>query len=67
VSDTLEELTARLEQTAARLRDGSLANEEAASVVDDCARAAGEAAAELDRQVRVAGEAPGPGQASLLE
>ena len=67
MSEALDELTRRLEQTAARLRDGSLANEEAATVVDDCARAAGEAAAELDRQVRAAGEAPGPGQASLLE
>jgi polyhydroxyalkanoate synthesis regulator phasin len=67
VSDPLDELTARLEQTAARLREGDLEPEQAASVVDDCARKAGEAAAELERQVRAAGDAPGPGQASLLE
>ncbi len=67
MSEALDELTMRLEQTAARMRDGSLEGEEAASVVDDCARAASEAAAEFERQVRTAGEAPGPGQASLLE
>jgi hypothetical protein len=67
MSDELGELTARLEHTAARLRDGSLEGKEAAAVVDECARAASAAAAELERQVRAAADVPGPGQASLLE
>jgi hypothetical protein len=64
---TLHDLTERLEQTAARLRDGELQPEEAAELVQACARLAGEAATELDRQVR-AGEGPGqlPGQGDLL-
>jgi hypothetical protein len=65
--DPLHDLTERLEQTAARLRDGELEPAEAAELVEACARLAGEAATELDRQVR-AGEAPAqpPGQGDLL-
>jgi hypothetical protein len=65
-TDSLERLTERLERAAAELRSGSLAPEEAATLVDECARMAGEASVELDRQVR-AGEpdAVGSGQLAL--
>jgi hypothetical protein len=58
VTDVLDDLTDRLEQTAARLRDGELAPAEAARLVEDCARLAGDAATELDRRVRAASDAP---------
>jgi hypothetical protein len=65
-TQSLDRLTERLELAAAELRSGSLAPEEAASLVDDCARLAGEASVELDRRVR-AGEsdAVGSGQLAL--
>jgi len=68
-ADPLQDLTDRLERTAARLRDGELEPEEAARLVDECARLAGEAATELDRRVRAAADAPpprSPGQGELL-
>jgi hypothetical protein len=60
----LDELVERLERAAGELRDGELAPERAAALVDDCARLASEASAELDRRVRAAdvgaaGTAPG--------
>jgi exonuclease VII small subunit len=58
----LEELVERLERAAAELREGGLAPERAAALVDDCARLAAEASAELDRRVRAA-DAGGPGGA----
>jgi len=67
--DELRELTDRLEQAAARLRDGELEPAEAAELVQQCARLAGEAATELDRRARAASDAPGdprPGQGELL-
>ncbi len=69
MTDSLHDLTDRLEQTAARLRDGELEPAEAAELVQQCARLAGEAATELDRQVRAAADAPAdptPGQGELL-
>jgi hypothetical protein len=64
---TLQELTERLEQTAAQLREGELEPEQAAELVEACARLAGEAATELDRQVRAGdGPAQAPGQGDLL-
>ena len=56
--DPLQDLTNRLEQTAAQLRDGELEPQEAARLVEECARLAGEAAAELDRRARAAADAP---------
>lgn len=64
--DALDELIERLERTAAQLRDGELAPERAAALVDECARLATEAASALDRRVR-AGDAAAPpaGQLAL--
>jgi hypothetical protein len=56
--DPLQHLTAQLEQTAARLRDGELDPQEAARLVDECARIASDAAVELDRRVRSAADDP---------
>ena len=56
--EALQELTDRLEQTAARLRVGELDPRQAAVLVQLGARLAGEAATELDRQVRAAADAP---------
>jgi len=63
--DDLEDLTARLEAAAARLRGGDLDPEAAAALVEDCARLAARAGAELDRRVRAAEEVPAPGQLAL--
>jgi hypothetical protein len=64
--DRLDELTERLERTAAQLRSGGLAPERAAALVDECARLAAEAGTELDREVRAAESGPGPsGQLAL--
>ena len=62
-TDKLDDLTARLEDAAARLRGGDLSPEEAAALVEDCARFAAEAGTELDRLGR---EQPVPGQDRLL-
>jgi hypothetical protein len=71
MSDQLGDLIDRLERTAARLREGELAPEEAAGLVVEGARRAGAAATELDRRVRASTEAGGrgpltPGQGELL-
>jgi hypothetical protein len=64
-AEPLEELTRRLERTAAELRGGELDPERAAALVDECARLAAEAGAQLDRDVRAA-DAGGPaGQLAL--
>jgi hypothetical protein len=70
-ADPLQDLTDRLEQTAAKLRAGELEPREAARLVEDCARLAGEAATELDRRVRAVAEGgrgptPADGQGELL-
>jgi hypothetical protein len=64
--DPLGDLTDRLEQTAARLRAGELAPEEAATLVEACAQLAGEAAHELERRARAAADVSAPGQGELL-
>jgi hypothetical protein len=64
--DPLQDLTDRLERTAAQLRAGELEPQEAARLVEECARLAGDAAAELDRRARAAAEAPPPAQGDLL-
>ena len=56
--DPLQDLTDRLERTAAQLRAGELQPQEAAQLVEECARLAGDAAAELERRVRAAADAP---------
>lgn len=56
--DPLEHVAQQLEQAAARLRDGELEPQQAASLVEECARLAGDASAELDRRVRAAADAP---------
>jgi hypothetical protein len=64
--DELNDLVARLEATAARLRDGELSAQDAAGLIEECAGIAGRAGVELDRQSRaLAGEAA-PGQDTLL-
>jgi hypothetical protein len=60
VSDRLEELTAALEDGAARLRRDELDAEAAATLVEECARLAGDAAAELERRTRAAAVDPEP-------
>ncbi|HYV15380.1 MAG TPA: hypothetical protein VE972_05130 [Conexibacter sp.] len=67
-TDVLGDLIGRLEQTAARLRDGELEPTEAAGLVEECARLAGDAATELDRRVRAAADTPVQrhGQGELL-
>jgi hypothetical protein len=56
--DPLRQLTDRLEQLAAQLRDEQLEPQQAAQLVDECARLAAEAAAALDRRARAAADAP---------
>jgi len=66
--DRLEDLVDRLHRAALTLRDGELAHDRAAALVDECARLAAEAGAELDRRARAAdtgAPAPGPGQLAL--
>jgi hypothetical protein len=68
VPDRLQDLVDRLERAALSLRDGGLAPERAAALVDECARLAAEAGAELDRRARaVEGGTPStaPGQLAL--
>ncbi len=48
------ELTARLEQTAQRLRAGELDPEAALALIEDCARMAAEASAQVDARSRAA-------------
>jgi hypothetical protein len=61
---SLDDLTERLERTAAQLRSGDLTPERAAALVDECARLASEAGAVADREVR-AGDEGAPGQLPL--
>jgi hypothetical protein len=64
--DELNDLIARLEATAAQLREGELSSQDAAALIEECAGLASRAGAELDRQSRaLAGEAA-PGQDTLL-
>ena len=63
--DPLDELTERLERTAAELRGGDVTPERAAALVEECARLAAEAGAALDREVRAADAAGPAGQLAL--
>lgn len=60
----LDDLTAQLEDAAARLRSGEMAPDAASALVQECARLAARAAAELEREARAV-EAP-PGQDTLI-
>ncbi len=64
--DDLNELTDRLRDAAARLRDTSLSPEDAAALIETCAQLAAEAGAELDRRSRAAAGDPPAGQGELL-
>jgi hypothetical protein len=54
MSDALIELTARLNETAARLRAGVLDPEAALAMIEECARLASEVSAQVDERVRAA-------------
>ncbi len=54
VTDALIELTARLQDTAERLRAGELEPDAALSLIEECARLAAEASAQVDGRVRAA-------------
>jgi hypothetical protein len=54
VTDALSELSARLQDTAARLRSGELGPEQALALVEECARLAGEASQAADAHARAA-------------
>jgi hypothetical protein len=54
VNDALSELSARLEDTAARLRCGQLEPDQALAVVEECARLASEASQMADSRARAA-------------
>lgn len=63
MSDDLQRIARLLEEDAARLRDGSLDDGEAAQVAESIARNAAEAAALVDRALRAQGPEPRtPGQ-----
>jgi hypothetical protein len=65
-SARLSELSRRLDETAARLRDDGLDGEEAKLLATTCAELAAEAAVELDRLARGGALEPTPGQEELL-
>jgi hypothetical protein len=52
VTDALIELSARLQDTAQRLRAGELDPEATLALIEECVRLAGEASAQVDAQVR---------------
>ena len=54
MTDSLIELTARLEETAARLRAHELDADAALVAIEECARLATEASAEVDARARAA-------------
>jgi hypothetical protein len=54
VTDSLLELSARLSDTAQRLRAGDLEPEATLALIEECARLASEASAEVDQRVRAA-------------
>ena len=54
MTDALSELTARLEDTAERMRAGQLDTDEVLSAIEECARLAAEASTEVDEQMRAA-------------
>jgi hypothetical protein len=54
VSDSLIELSTRLERTAEMLRAGQLEPEATLAAIEDCARLASEASAQVDQRARAA-------------
>ena len=54
VTDALIELSARLEDTAQRLRAGELDPDATLALIEECARLASEASAQVDERVRAA-------------
>jgi hypothetical protein len=54
VSEALMELTARLNDTAERLRAGELAPDAALTLIEECAQLATEASAHIDERARAA-------------
>ena len=62
----LDDAIAELEAAAARLREGDIAPEEAAELVERCAQLATHVGSALDRQAAAAGGEPAPGQEKLL-
>ncbi|MGB0095074.1 MAG: hypothetical protein WBP81_21380 [Solirubrobacteraceae bacterium] len=54
MTDALIELTARLQDTAERLRTGELEPDAALSLIEECARLASEASAQVDERARAA-------------
>ncbi len=56
VSDSLIELSARLQRTAEELRGGRLEPEATLEAIEECARLASEASAQVDQRARAAME-----------
>jgi hypothetical protein len=56
VTDALSELSAALDDAAARLRAGDLEPDAALALIEECARLASEASAEVDARTRAAVE-----------
>lgn len=54
MTDALIELSARLAQTAQRLRAGELEPDGALVLIEECARLAAEASSQVDERVRAA-------------
>jgi hypothetical protein len=54
VTDSLIELSSRLEQMAEMLRAGDLEPEATLSLIEDCARLASDASAQVDQRTRAA-------------
>jgi hypothetical protein len=54
VTDPLIELSARLEETAQRLREGELEPDAAVALIEECARLASEASTRVDERMRAA-------------
>jgi len=52
VTEALTELTARLNDTAERLRSGDLAPEATLTLIEECARLATEASSHIDERAR---------------
>jgi hypothetical protein len=56
VTDSLIELSARLQETAERLRAGELEPDAAIAAIEECARLASDASAQVDERARAAVE-----------
>ncbi len=56
MTDALIELSARLQETAQRMRAGELEPDAALALIEECARLAAEASAQVDERARAAVE-----------